>query len=181
MPYLNKQLEMTLHQLIADWESEVVEFKDISDSYSTSDIGKYVSALSNEANLRNIDTAWLVFGVDNKTRSIVDSPYRRDPKRLHDLKRQVSDGTSPSLTFRQIHEVTVNGCRVVMLEIPPAPRGVPISWNGHCYARSNESLVALADDKRDSIRNQTLTEDWTAAIVPDADSRHLSVEAIEDV
>lgn len=39
--------------------------------------------------------------------------------------------------------------------------------------------TALPDHKRDEIRNQTLTEDWTAAIVPDADHRHLSNEAIE--
>jgi ATP-dependent DNA helicase RecG len=180
-PMTKSQLELTqtLHQLIAAWESEVVEFKNVSDSYSTSDIGKYVSALSNEANLRSVDTAWLVFGVDNKTRQVIDSPYRRDKERLHSLKKQVADGTSPSLTFREIHEAFVDGSRVVMMEIPPAPRGVPISWNGYFHARSNESLVALPDDKRDEIRNQTLTEDWTAAVVPGAELRHLSGEAIE--
>ncbi|MEZ6079748.1 MAG: hypothetical protein R3C56_29980 [Pirellulaceae bacterium] len=45
-------------------------------------------------------------------------------------------------------------------------------------ARSNESLTALPDDKRDEIRNQTLAADWTAAIVPDAQRRHLDDEAI---
>ena len=96
------ELETILEGLISNWENEVVEFKAVGDSYSTSEIGKYVSALSNEANLRGCETAWLVFGVDNKTRKIVDSPYRRDHERLHSLKKQVSDGTSPSLTFRQV-------------------------------------------------------------------------------
>ena len=50
-----------LDRLIAGWESEVVEFKNVSDSFSTSDIGKYFSALANEANLRNLDRAWLIF------------------------------------------------------------------------------------------------------------------------
>lgn len=179
MPRTAGELEGILRSLIANWENEVVEFKAVNDSYSTSDIGKYVSALSNEANLRSVETAWLVFGVDNKTRKVVDSPYRRDSERLQSLKKQVADGTSPSLTFREIHELTVDGQRVLMMEIPPAPRGLPISWNGHYYARSNESLAALADAKRDEIRNQTMMEDWTAAIVRDAERRHLSDEAIE--
>lgn len=178
MARLPSELESILQSLIDNWENEVVEFKAVGDSYSTSDIGKYVSALSNEANLRNCDTAWLVFGVDNKTRQIVDSPYRRDPERLHSLKKQVADGASPSLTFREIYELDVSGNRVVMLEIPPAPRGVPISWNGHFYSRAGESLAALPDDKRDESRNQTLAEDWTAAVVPEAQRHHLSDEAI---
>lgn len=45
------ELQSLLDRLIAEWENEVVEFKAVGDSYSTSDIGKYVSALSNEANL----------------------------------------------------------------------------------------------------------------------------------
>ncbi len=52
-------------------ENEVVEFKQASDGYSTDDIGKYFSALANEANLRGANGGWLVFGVNNKTRGVV--------------------------------------------------------------------------------------------------------------
>ena len=45
------ELQHLLDALIADWEGECVEFKDANDSYSTPDIGKYFSALVNEANL----------------------------------------------------------------------------------------------------------------------------------
>jgi ATP-dependent DNA helicase RecG len=41
-----------LHRLIFTWENEVVELKQASNDYSTDDIGKYFSALANEANLR---------------------------------------------------------------------------------------------------------------------------------
>ena len=44
-------------------ESEVVEFKEARSNYSFNDIGKYFSALSNEANLRGLQEAWLVFGI----------------------------------------------------------------------------------------------------------------------
>lgn len=174
-----QELSQTLAGLIAAWESEVVEFKNVGDSYSTSDIGRYVSALANEANLRDIETAWLVFGVDNKTRRIVNSNYRRDRPRLDSLKQQMSEGTSPSICFREIHELNVNGDRVIMFEIPAAPCGMPISWHGHYYARNGESLGPLSIAKQDEIRGQTLETDWTAGIVAGAERRHLSDEAIE--
>ncbi len=64
-----------LLRLMAEWENEVVEFKNVGDSYSTSDIGKYFSALSNEANLRNQDRGWLVFGVDRGRPGFLMYPY----------------------------------------------------------------------------------------------------------
>lgn len=60
-------LSRLLDDLIARWESEVVEFKLAGNDYDTDKIGEYFSALSNEANLRNEECAWLVFGVDNKS------------------------------------------------------------------------------------------------------------------
>jgi len=48
-----------------------VEFKKAENSFDFGDLGKYFSALSNEANLRDKDFAWLVFGVHDKTREIL--------------------------------------------------------------------------------------------------------------
>ena len=81
---------MILTRLIAEWEGECVEFKDANDNFSTPDIGKYFSALSNEANLRGLTAAWLVFGVDNRTRCVIGTDYRRDRERLHSLKDRKS-------------------------------------------------------------------------------------------
>jgi len=173
------ELQMLLNTLIAGWENEVVEFKNVGSSYSTSDIGKYFSALANEANLRDVDTAWLVFGVDNKSRAIVDSDYRRDREPLDGLKLQITEGTSPAICFREIHELHSTEGRVVLFEIPPAPKGMPIAWNGHYYARAGESLVPLPLDKLDAIRNQTSNTDWTAEIVSDATLDHLAPEALK--
>lgn len=98
-------LQALLSNLIATWENEVVEFKRAGNDYPTSDIGKYFSALANEANLRSLDKAWLVFGVDNKTRSIVGTDYRSVPERLQSLKMQIAQDAEPSVTFREIHEL----------------------------------------------------------------------------
>lgn len=59
------ELTELLAGLIATWENEVVEFKQANNDYSTDDIGKYFSALANEANLYEVDAGWLVFGVHN--------------------------------------------------------------------------------------------------------------------
>lgn len=48
-------------------ETELVEFKKAENSFSDTDLGVYFSALSNEANLKGVERAWLVFGVDNNS------------------------------------------------------------------------------------------------------------------
>ena len=167
-----------LDALIQNWEDETVEFKEASNDFDTDRIGRYVSALSNEANLSDVPSGWLVFGVRNKTREVVGTNYRTDPKRLDGLKRQVNEGADPSMTFRSIRVVDHPNGRVVMLEIPAAPKGMPIAWKGHWYARAGENLTHLSLDKLDAIRGQGHLLDWTAQIVEDADISDLSREAL---
>lgn len=171
-------LQALLKELIAGWESEVVEFKQASSDYSTDEIGKYFSALSNEANLRGADCGWLVFGVHNKTRRVVGSDYRPEAERLQSLKLQIAENSDPRITFRDIHELHDPNGRVLLLQIPPAPRGIAISWKGHYYARAGESLVSLGLDKLDEIRNQTLAQDWTAHVVAGATLADLDEAAV---
>ena len=172
-------LSSLLNQLITGWENEVVEFKQVDDSYSTSKIGEYFSALANEANLRNTEKAWLIFGIHNHSRTIVGSTYRQNKERLSSLKHQISQGSEPSITFRDIHELHMPEGRVLLLEIPAAPLGIPIAWNGHYYARSGESLTHLGLDKLDRIRKQVGSTDWTAQIVTDATIAHLDHLALK--
>lgn len=78
-------LTSLLDHLIAQWEDEVVEFKRGKDSNSVSDLGKYLSALANEANLRGMDRAWIVFGVDNNTRQVVGTTYKESSEHLQGI------------------------------------------------------------------------------------------------
>jgi len=177
--YMEQQdLQLILSDLISRWENEVIEFKNVGDSYATSDIGKYFSALANEANLRDVEKAWLVFGVDNKTRSIVGSDYRQDRERLQSLKMQIATDAEPSITFREIHELKCDQGRVIMFEIPAAPLGMPIAWKGHYYARAGESLTHLGLDKLDGIRKQAGVTDWTGQVVNVATLDHLDTHAL---
>lgn len=176
---MNKaELKALLETLIERWEHEIVEFKHASRDYSTDRIGKYFSALANEANLRNADKAWLVFGVANDTRRVLGSDFRRSANAQNELKMQVSENTEPSITFHNIYELDHQKGRVVFLEIPPAPVGMPIAWKGHYYARAGESLTSLGMDKLDRIRQQVIDEDWSAKIVSEASFDHLDEEAV---
>ena len=65
MIYTDVQLKEKIIWLINEFESEVVEFKEAKTNYSFNEIGKYFSALSNEANIRGFQEAWLVFGITN--------------------------------------------------------------------------------------------------------------------
>ena len=172
------ELSQLLNVLIATWENEVVEFKQAGKDYSTDDIGKYFSALANEANLRSVEPAWLVFGVHDKSRQVIGTDYRPEADRLQSLKHQIAQNTEPSITLREIHVLHHQQGRVVFFEIPAAPCGIPIAWKGHYYARAGESLASLGLDKLDSIRGQTLSQDWTAQLLQHATLSDLDETAV---
>lgn len=182
MAYETEDLQHLLDHLVTGWEDEVVEFKKGNRNSSADEIGRYVSALSNEANLRGVPSAWLVFGVNNKTRSACGCDYPCDLTSLNrpgGIKSQVVDGTNLGIGFVGVH-VLPHGesSNVVFFEIPAAPQGMPVSWKGHFYARAGESLVALGLDKLDRIRTQGQVVDWTAKLVTDATVDDLDSEAI---
>ena len=166
-----EELKMLLHSLLSRWEDEVVEFKRGGKGFSTGEIGEYFSALANEANLRRQPHAWLVFGVDNKTRKVVGTDYDASPEALNrsgGIKYQITQSTDPGVCFSDVHVLDLPEGRVIMFEIPAAPKGIPIAWKGHYYSRSGENLMALGLDKLDAIRSQGQDLDWTAQIVDDA-------------
>jgi ATP-dependent DNA helicase RecG len=158
-------------------ETELVEFKEAKEGYDFGKIGKYFSALSNEANLKGKTCAWLIFGV-NRHHAIVGSNYRTDRKDLDSLKKEIGDKTTPNISFMEIYELFKLDGRVVMFQIPAAPRGIPVAFEGFYYGRLNESLVALNIEKIDRIRNQALNRDWSRETVSDATIDDLDKEAI---
>lgn len=168
-----------LDTLIECWENEVVEFKRGKREFSLSDIGKYFSAISNEANLRGQSFGWLVFGIDDKTRQVIGTNYKaKSSERIQAVSQQISQDTQPTITFRNIFELQHPKGGVVMFQIPAAPKGSPISYNGHYYARAGESLVALGLDKLNEINQQEKWIDWSAQIVSEATINDLDPDAL---
>jgi len=172
-----QELQEFLTALLRHPEGRVVEFKSAQRQYDDEKLGHYFSALSNEANLTESDVAWIVLGVDDE-RNIVGTDYVRGADDERKLRMRIQEGTQPNSGFRDIHELHRGGKRVLLLEVPPAPRGIPVAWKGQYYGRNGESLVALALDKQDEIRGQTIALDWTAGVVPGATVADLDADAL---
>jgi ATP-dependent DNA helicase RecG len=156
-------------------ETEWVEFKEAKTSFSFKKLGQYFSALSNEANLKRKPQGWLIFGIHDKTREVTSTAYRNNIKDLDSLKGEIAQHTTGNMTFAEIHELQFREGRVLLFEIPPAPRGVPIAWQGHYYGRNGEELCALNLHEIEQIRNQGISHDWTAQICPNA-----SIDDLDD-
>jgi ATP-dependent DNA helicase RecG len=174
-----QELDKILSQAIAlKAETEIIEFKEAKESYDFDKIGKYFSALSNEANLKGKPYAWMFFGVENTKHQIIGSRYRTKREDLDSLKKEIGDKTTQNISFIEIYELQKPEGRVIMFQIPAAPKGIPVAYEGFYFGRANESLVALNIEKIERIRNQSINYDWSKNIVPDATFEHLDTEAI---
>ncbi len=163
-------------QMLESFESEVVEFKEAKTNYSFNDIGKYFSALSNEANIRGFQEAWLVFGISND-KKFTGTEFRKQGG-LQSLKKELVNGTNERLTFLEIYELSMHKCRIIAFQIPPAIRGIPTTWQGAAYAREHESLCPLPMNKVDLIRSQ-IGMDWSKEIVKEASVEDLDPAAVK--
>ena len=172
-----KELEQILHRLLATGENEIIEFKEGGKHFKLCDIARYFSALSNEANLLGAQCAWLVFGVRDKGRQIVGTSYGKAKGALNALRLQIRQATG-SVTFSAIHTLTVEDRRVLLFEIPPAPRGLPVFVSGLAYERNGDSMQPLSMSRLDAIRCQAPLEDWTAQPLPSASVADLDEEAL---
>lgn len=176
-------IEKQLTQLLEDFlnlpgENEFVEFKKAENGFDTQKLGEYFSALSNEANLGKKEFGWLLFGIHDKTHAVVGSQYKPTRKALDDLKREIAQGTNGGITFTEIHELFYQQKRVILFQIPAAPKGIPISYKGHYYGRDGESLVALNINELETIRSQVKQFDWSAQLVKGATIEDLDPRAI---
>lgn len=175
MIYTEKEIRQKLNEMISSSETEVIEFKEAKTNYSFNEMGKYFSALSNEANIRGLKEGWLVFGVTDDGQ-FCDTGYRKQGG-LQNLKKEIAASVNEHLTFMEIYEISIDKHRVIMFQIPPAIRGIPTTWNGAAYARENESLTPLPMNKVDLIRSQ-IGVDWSKEIVEDAGFDDLDPKAV---
>ena len=158
-------------------ENEVFELKEAKGTFDFKEIGKYFSALSNEANLNFELWAWLVFGVDDSGK-VVGTKYRLEEKGLQGLKREIANSTNNRITFMGIYPVQYEGKRVVMFQIPPAAQAIPTQFSGFCYGRFGSELVPLSEEKRERIQLQSRIPDWSAEVVKGASLADLDEKAI---
>lgn len=160
------------------YESEVIELKEAKSDFSFKDLGKYFSALSNEAILRGKQDAWLIFGMDDDKVACGTSYREGNPANLRSLKKEIADRANNRLTLREIHELRIDGKRVLAFQIPAATPGMPTAFNNAAWAREGESLGPLPIDKYEQIR-QMQRPDWSALEIENATFEDLDPAAVK--
>ena len=167
-------------RLIGDVETEVVEYKAAKQNYDFEDIGKYFSALSNEANLRGTECGWLLFGITND-RKINGTAYRKEASMpsvgLRRLKREIAKFTNEGMTFEEIYEFEMEDKRIVAFQIPAGAFATPTTWHGIPWSRENESLVEMPKFKLEAIYGQS-RPDWSRQLAFEANLDDLDPDAV---
>jgi ATP-dependent DNA helicase RecG len=169
------ELNKILDELLLNPENECVEFKKAENKFDIDNLGKYFSALGNEANLKNKQYSWIIFGVDDKTHELTNTNFYSD-NNFNKVKKQISDNTTDNVGFIEIYEFLRDNNRVIMFQVPAAS-GVPICWKGFPYGRNGESIAPLTANKIEQIR-ATANYDWSRQIIEDATVNNLDKDAI---
>ena len=156
-----------LNHLLTQAENEVVEFKTAENQFDRDKLGRYFSALSNEANLRDKDYAWMVLGVSND-KQLIGTSFLSSEVAIQGMKHEIANNATGNLTYREIIPVMMEGKRILLFKIPASPHNIVTYWKRIAYGRDGESLVPLSQDKIDDIRYQNPVSDWTARIVTNA-------------
>lgn len=171
-----EELNRILDELLLNPENECVEFKKAKNSFDMDVLGKYFSALGNEANLKNKQYSWIIFGIDDKSHELTGTNYFND-NNFNKVKKQISDNTTDNIGFIEIYEFKKNNKRVIMFQVPAAS-GTPINWKGFPYGRNGESIVPLTLNKIEQIKS-TANCDWSRQVIDEATITNLDKEAIE--
>lgn len=138
------ELNNLLDQILASSsESEWIEYK-----YNNSnpvEIGEYISALANAACLHEKQRAYLIFGIQDKTKKIIGTTFNHSTQKeqgqelLSWLHNQLKPGA-----FFTFHELEREGRRIVITEINPAD-GFPVSFRNENYIRIGTYKKRLKD------------------------------------
>jgi predicted HTH transcriptional regulator len=114
-------------------ETAWVEFKE--NRYDPEDIGQYISALSNAAALHQRAKAFMVWGIEDGTHSLVGTGFSpSDTKKGNEeLENWLLHLLSPRIDFA-FYSIEIDGKQIVILEIDRASQN-PVSFSGIEYIR----------------------------------------------
>jgi len=151
----------------ADSEDEHLEFKEAKWTINFGDLCKYCIALANERG------GVLILGVTNKRpRKVVGS--QAIPS-LVKTKQQLFEQLRVRI---EIDVVTHPTGRVVVLQIPSRPLGVPLAHDGFHWMRVGESVVPMTHDVFQRIFDERVP-DFSAEVCAEATLESLSAQAME--
>jgi ATP-dependent DNA helicase RecG len=164
-------IEREALEIIARIEDEHTERKAAGSGFDLKDLSRYIVALSNEGG------GHILLGVSDDGR-VTGTPAFPDIMRLKNDVR-----TSLRISRRTRIEVDVFNLgqrqhRVLIVTVPPRPRGEALSYDGAFLMRSGESLVGMTSDVLKSIMAEDVS-DYSADIIEGAKMADLDPIAIE--
>lgn len=114
-------------------ETEWAEFKHNNDNPEK--IGEYISALANSAALFGKISAYMIWGIDDKTHSIIGTHFSPASSKVgnEELENWLLRQLIPKIAF-YFHELTIDDQKIVLLEIGAASRH-PVSFNNSEFIR----------------------------------------------
>ena len=123
-------------------EPEWVEFK-VNQATEAPTIGEYISALANGAALNGEDAAYMIWGIEDGSHSIVGTEFKPANAKQGNapLESWLRLGLTPRIDFR-FHEVVIDEKRVVVLEIEPTMQQ-PVAIQGRGYIRIGDVKTEL--------------------------------------
>lgn len=121
-------------------EREWIELKE--NWYNRTEIGEYISALSNSAALNRMSCAYMIWGVSDDNHQVVGTTFDYDKEEKGEsLKHFLSRNLTPSINYT-FQELTIDGKRIVCLTIPSA-KIVPTEFNKERFIRIGSSKEQL--------------------------------------
>ncbi len=167
-----------LHDLLEQGEGMCVEFK--ANNCNHDRIGMYISGLANGACYAGWHHAYLVWGVDDKTRKIVGTLF--DPNHEKEgnegLSMWLKKMLSPDIAF-EFYVLYEEGKKIVILQVEPAYRK-PVCFKNKAYIRDHEHLTDLS--RYPNVQQKiyrTVGKDWSAEIVHDSTCDDLDKTALD--
>lgn len=108
-------------------------------------IGKRCAALSNSARIEGRDVAYMIWGVQDSTHTVVGTDFNPDTQKVGNqlLLLWLANALQPSIAF-SFRVVDHPQGRLVLLEIPAAT-GAPVAFNGVPYIRIGSATPKLTD------------------------------------
>jgi len=155
-----------LEKLLQNREGQNLEFKAKS-SFSDDELFDYCAALANEGG------GFLIFGIDNASRSVVGTNLFRGT--LQNYPGRILNAISVRV---MAEELSHPKGRVVVFQIPSRPKGRPVQSRGkYTYPmRTGESLMEM-DQETLRVIFIEVDDDFSSKIVPDLSLSDLDQEA----
>jgi ATP-dependent DNA helicase RecG len=162
--------EEYLKRLLTNNEDYGLEFKKAADSFSRNKLRDYSAAIANE------DGGYLILGVNNDrkivgTKAFIGNCNKLAHQLTQDLKIRI-----------KVYEITADGHRVLVFQIPRHITGTPVQVKGgtgkYRYPiRDGESLVEMEQSALESIFAEK-EDDWSANYTEDINIDDLDINTL---